>query len=214
MNPAKKIMRLAMLATVLVFISPTAFAGTVTVQHGTLSATLGAPVNFAYTPDWYVVNDPTHTIGVGLQPYATLGSTLASVQCQGSANLSVSQNPGWNTLSLTASSGTATMNLGLTAGFNIEFIAFGNTLQGSLSQSQNWGFYDSTNFSSYLLSNPITLSGQISQNLVSVNLEAFSAAMPVVGRTRDRGSSEEKGQPAGRFPTPTPPPSSAPCGSG
>ena len=132
MNPAKKIMRLAILATAFVFVSLAAFAGTVTVQHGTLSATLGAPVNFSYTPDWYVVNDPTHTIGLGLQPYATLGSTMASVQCQGSVNLSVSQNPGWNTLSLTPSSGTATMNLGLTAGLNIEFIAFGHTLRNGL----------------------------------------------------------------------------------
>ena len=169
MNPAKKMLRLAILATVFAFVSPVAFAGTVTVQHGTLSATLGAPVNFSYTPNWYVVNDPTGTIGLGLQPYATLGSTMASVQCQGSANLSVSQNPGWNTLSLTASSGTATMNLGLTAGLNIEFIAFGNTLQGTLNNTPNWGFTDSQNFSTYLLNNPVTLSGQISQNLVSLN---------------------------------------------
>jgi len=169
MNPAKKIMRLAILATVFAFVSPVAFAGTVTVQHGTLSATLGAPVNFSYTPDWYVVNDPTHTIGLGLRPYATLGSTLASVQCQGSANLSVSQNPGWNTLSLTPGAGTATMNLGLNAGLDIELIAFGYTVQGSLSQSKNWGFTDSKNFSSYLLTTPVTLSGQISQTLVSLN---------------------------------------------
>jgi uncharacterized repeat protein (TIGR02543 family) len=181
MNPAKQMMRLAMLATVLAFVSPTAFAGTVTVQHGTLSATLGAPVNFSYTPDWYVVNDPTHTIGLGLQPYATLGSTLASVQCQGAANLSVSQNPGWNMLSLTPSSGTATMNLGLTAGLNIEFIAFGHTLQGSLNNTPNWGFYDNQNFSSYLLNNPVTLSGQISQNLVSLNtLDALTLEFGVV----------------------------------
>jgi hypothetical protein len=156
MNPAKKIMRMAILATVFAFVSPVVFAGTVTVQHGTLSATLGAPVNFAYTPNWYVVNDPTHIIGLGLQPYATLGSTLASVQCQGSANLSVSQNPGWNTLSLTPSSGTATMNLGLNVGLNIELIAFGQTLQGSL-YTQNWGFYDNQNFSSYLLNNPVDI---------------------------------------------------------
>jgi len=181
MNPTKKIMRLAIFATVFVFISPVAFAGTVTVQHGTLSATLGAPVNFSYTPDWYVVNDPTHIIGLGLQPYATLGSTMASVQCQGSANLSVSQNPGWNTLSLAPSSGTATMNLGLTAGLNIELIAFGHTLQGSLNNTPNWGFYDNQNFSSYLLNNPVTLSGQISQNLVSLNtLDALTLEFGVV----------------------------------
>ena len=66
MNRAKEMIRLAMLATVFAFVSPTAFAGTVTVQHGTLSATLGAPVNFSYTPDWYVVNDPTHTHRFGI----------------------------------------------------------------------------------------------------------------------------------------------------
>jgi uncharacterized repeat protein (TIGR02543 family) len=169
MNPANKIMRVAILATVLAFVSPVTFAGTVTVPHGTLSATLGAPINFSCTPDWYVVNDPTHTIGLGLRPYATLGSTMASIQCPGSANLSVSQNPGWNTLSLTPGSGTATMNLGLNAGLDIELIAFGYTVPGSLSQSKNWGFTDSKNFSSYLLTSPVTLSGQISQTLVSLN---------------------------------------------
>jgi uncharacterized repeat protein (TIGR02543 family) len=169
MNPAKKIVRVAILATIFAFVSPVVFAGTVTVPHGTLSATLGAPVGFSCTPDWYVVNDPTHTIGLGLRPYATLGSTMASISCPGSANLAVSQNPGWNTLSLTPGSGTATMNLGLNAGLDIELIAFGYTVPGSLSQSKNWGFTDSKNFSSYLLTSPVTLSGQISQTLVSLN---------------------------------------------
>ena len=75
------------------------------------------------------------------------------------------------------------MNLGLNAGLDIELIAFGYTVQGSLSQSKNWGFYDNQNFSSYLLNNPVTLSGQISQTFVSLNtLDAltleFGVAIP------------------------------------
>ncbi len=165
----------------LMTISLCARGGTITVQHGALNMSLGAPVSFSYTPDWYVVNDPTHTIGLGLRPYATLGNTLAHVQCQGAANLLVSQNPGWGTLSLNASSGTATMNLGLTAGLDIKLIAFGYTVQGSLNNTPNWGFNDSKTFTSYLLNDPVTLSGQIAQTLVSLNtLDALTVEFGII----------------------------------
>ena len=66
-------------------------------------------------------------------------------------------------------------------GLNIELIAFGYTLQGSLNNTPNWGFYDNQSFSSYLLNNPVTLSGQISQNLVSLNtLDALTLEFGVV----------------------------------
>ena len=115
--------------------------------------------------------DPTQTIGFGMQPYLTVGGTLLDVECNGAAVLTVTQNPGYNTLSLNPASGTATMNFGVTAGLNVEFIAFGDTISGSLSIDQlpnngDLGFYDTTSFSSYLLSSPATLSSTISAPLL------------------------------------------------
>lgn len=158
-------------------------AGTVTAQHSTLEGSIGLPVNLAYEPNFYVVSDPTGTFGLGLRPYASLGGTFLDVKVDGAGSLAVNQNPGWNTLSLNASSGTATMNMGLEAGLDIEFIAFGDTLSGSLfpDYSPDWAFYDSKPFSTYLLNNSVTLSGEVSQNLVSVNtLDALTIWFGIV----------------------------------
>jgi hypothetical protein len=165
-------------------VEQTAYAQTVTIP--TLEGTIGSPVDFAYTPDFFVVMDPTQTIGFGMQPYLTVGGTLLDVKCNGAGVLAVTQNPGWNTLSLNPSSGTATMNFGPTAGLNVEFIAFGDTISGSLNINQlpnngDLGFYATTNFSSYLLNTPVTLSSTISPNLVSINtLDALTVWFGIV----------------------------------
>ncbi len=146
-------------------------AMTVTTPHSPLQTTIGLPVNFAYTPDWYVVYDPTETIGVGFQPYLTLGGTFLNLQCNGAGVLMVNQNPGTDPLTLQPSTGTATMNFGLTAGLNLEIMAFGDTLNGSLNtgllpNNGDLGFYDSQSFSSYLLNNPANLSSTLSLPLL------------------------------------------------
>lgn len=144
---------------------------TVTTPHSPLQTTIGLPVNFAYTPDWFTVYDPTGTFGLGLQPYVTLGGTFLSLQCNGAGVLVVNQNPGTNPISLQANTGTATMNFGLTAGLNLEFIAFGDTLTGNLNTDElpnngDLGFYDSKSFSSYLLNTPVALSSTLSLPLL------------------------------------------------
>src|SRR5208282_1772193 len=63
----------------------TASAQTVTIP--TLEGTIGSPVNFAYTPGFFVVMDPTQTIGFGMQPYLTVGGTLLDVECNGAGAL-------------------------------------------------------------------------------------------------------------------------------
>jgi hypothetical protein len=159
---------------------------TVTTPHAPLATTIEVPVNFAYTPNWYVVYDPTETFGLGLQPYVTLGGTFLSLQCNGAGVLAVNQNPGSDPLSFQASTGTATMNFGLTAGLNLEFMAFGDTLSGSLNiddlpNNGDLGFYDSQSFSSYLLDSPVVLSSTISPTLVSINtLDALTAWFGIV----------------------------------
>src|ERR1700722_14231591 len=158
-------------------------AGTVIVQHSTLEGSIGLPVNFTYDPGWYVVTDPFNVISLGVRPHASLGGTFLDVKCNGAANLAANQNPGWNTLSLVANSGTATMNLGLTAGLDLELIAFGDTVTGSLFPDQTpvWGFFDNRSYSSYLLNNPVTLSGTISHGLVSINtLDALTIEFGIV----------------------------------
>src|ERR1022692_2489365 len=144
---------------------------TVTTPHSSLQSTIGLPVNFVYTPNWYVVYDPTETIGIGFQPYLTLGGTFLSLQCNGAGLLVVNQNPGSDPLSLQPSTGTAIMNFGLTAGLNLEILAFGDKLNGSLNtgllpNNGDLGFYDSQTFSSYLLNNPVDLSSTLSLPLL------------------------------------------------
>ena len=160
-----------------------AHAGTVTAQHSTLEGTIGLPIDLSYEPSFYVISDPTGTFGLGLRPYASLGGTFLDVKVDGSGSLAVNQNPGWNTVSLNASSGTATMNMGLSAGLDLEFIAFGKTITGSLlpDYSPNWAFYDSRPLTSYLLNDSVTLSGEVSQNLVSINtLDALTIWFGIV----------------------------------
>lgn len=142
-----------------------------TVTIPTLEGTIGSPVNFAYTPDFFVVMDPTQTIGFGVQPYLTVGGTLLDVKCNGSGVLAVNQNPGTNVLSLSPSEGSAIMSFGMTTGLNVEFIAFGDTVSGTLNIDQlpnngDLGFYASNSFASYLLDNPITLSTNLSVPLL------------------------------------------------
>ena len=167
--------------SLMTYIAQAAGALTVITPLSPLQTTIGLPVNFAYTPDWYIAYDPTETFGLGLQPYVTLGGTFLNLQCNGAGVLEVNQNPGWNTLSLQANTGTATMNFGLTAGLNLEFIAFGDILNGSLNthllpNNGDLGFYDSQSFSSYLLNTPVAVSSTLSTPLLPpINtLDAFT----------------------------------------